>query len=79
MWESLGVARQVNLDLGKCYLTYCDLNGHRFVWVALYHPTRFWSSPNQTYFKNTVDPAIKEARRRALQLARASRRTRVTL
>ena len=70
LWDSLGVTRQVNLDLGLCYLTHCELNGHRFVWLALYHPTRFWSSPNQGYFKETVAPAIKEARRRALRLAR---------
>jgi hypothetical protein len=69
LWDSLGVTRQVELDVEKCYLTYCDLNGHRFVWVALYHPTRFWSTINQPYFKKTVGPAIKEARRRALKLA----------
>ncbi len=79
LWEALGVTEQVDLNLGKCYFTYCDLNGHQFVWVALYHPTRFWSSPHQTYFTDTVDPAIKEARRRALQRARASNRTRVAL
>jgi hypothetical protein len=28
-------------------LVSCDLNGDRFVWLALYHPTRFWSSINQ--------------------------------
>ena len=69
--DTLGVTHEVvDLGLEKCYLTYCDLNGHRFVWVALYHPTRFWSSPNQTYFKDTVTPAIKKARQRALKLAR---------
>jgi len=67
---TLKVTRDVRLGIEKCHLAYCDLNGHRFVWVALYHPTRFWSSPNQAYFKNTVSPAIKEARRRALRLAR---------
>ena len=70
--ETLGVTHEVDLSLAKCYLTYCELDGHRFVWVALYHPTRFWSSPNQTYFKNSVVPAIKEARLRALRLARAN-------
>ena len=72
LWEAFGVTRQVDLELGQCYLTYCDLDGHPFVWLALYHPTRFWSSSNQTYFKETVSPAIKEARRRALRLARSS-------
>jgi hypothetical protein len=70
LWDNLGVTRQVEVDMGLCYLTYCELNGHRFVWLALYHPTRFWSSPNQGYFRETVAPAIKEARRRALRLAR---------
>jgi len=68
--DALGVTHTVDLGLEKCYLSYCDLDGQRFVWLALYHPTRFWSSPNQTYFKETVAPAMKEARQRALRLAR---------
>jgi hypothetical protein len=72
LWETLGVTRQVDVDIPKCYLTYCQLDGRRFVWVALYHPTRFWSSPNQTYFKETVVPAINDARRRAVRLAKAN-------
>ena len=47
----------------------CDLDGNRFVWVALWHPTRFWSTINQRYFRETVVPAITAARKRALKLA----------
>ena len=67
--DSLGVTREIPLDLDKCYLAECELNGNRFVWVALYHPTRFWSTINQPYFKETVVPAITVARERALKLA----------
>lgn len=72
LWETLGVTCQIEVDIPKCYHTYCQLDGHPFVWVALYHPTRFWSSRNHTYFKETAAPAIKEARRRALRVARAN-------
>ena len=67
--DSLGVTREEPLNLDKCHLYECALNGNRFVWVALYHPTRFWSTINQFYFKETVVPAIKIARKRALKLA----------
>jgi len=70
LWDSLGVTHEVDLNLDGCHLTDCDLDGNRFVWVALKHPTRLWRSATQTYFVETVDPAISEARRRALALAR---------
>lgn len=70
LWEALNVTQEVDLDLDDCYLTYCDVNSNRFVWVALKHPSRLWRSATQPYFVATVDPAIKEARRRALALAR---------
>lgn len=69
LWDSLCVTRQANLNVPDCYLTDCNLNGNPFAWVALYHPTRFWSSINQPYFKETAVPAIRAARRRALRLA----------
>jgi hypothetical protein len=69
LWESLGVTHQVNLNLDHCVLTDCDLNGNRFVWVGLWHPTRNWSTINQPYFRDTVVPAITMARKRALKLA----------
>jgi hypothetical protein len=65
------VTHQVNLNVPDCYLTDCDLNGNRFVWVALYHPTRHWSTINRTMFQKTVVPAVTAARRRALKLAQA--------
>lgn len=70
LWDSFGVTHEVDLGLDDCHLAYCDINGNRFVWVALKHPTRLWRSATQTYFSETVEPAIKEARRRALVLAR---------
>ena len=41
------VTHQVNLTVPDGYLTDRDFNGNRFVWVALYHPTRNWSMINQ--------------------------------
>jgi hypothetical protein len=69
LWDSLGVTNQVNLNVDDCYLADCNLNGNPFAWVALYHPTRFWSTINQPYFQDTVVPAIKAARKRAMKLA----------
>lgn len=69
LWNTLGVTHQTKLDAPNCYLTDCRLNGNRFTWVALYHPTRNWSSIKQPYFKETVVPATTAARKRALELA----------
>jgi hypothetical protein len=69
LWESFGVTHPVDLNVADCYLADCDLNGNRFVWIALKHPTRLWRSINQSYFRETVVPAIKAARKRALKLA----------
>lgn len=70
LWESLGVTHQVNLNLDHCYLADCNLNGNRFVWVALWHPAHgHWSDIDQPYFNDPVVPAIKAARKRALKLA----------
>ena len=63
------VTHQVNLNVPKCYLADCDLNGNQFIWVALYHPTRNWSTINQPYFRDTVVPTLQPARKRALKLA----------
>jgi len=70
--DTLGVTHEVDLGPEKRYLTYCDLNGNRFVWVALYHPTRFWSTPNQSYFKDTA-PDSDSSQRPALRSAPAQR------
>jgi len=70
--DSFGDIHQINLNIPKCYLADCDLNGNRFVWVALYHPTRNWSTINQPYFRETVVPAITAARKRALKLAQTA-------
>ncbi len=65
---SFGVTRPMSTNLGT-NLARCDLNGNRFVWVALRHPTRNWSTIDRPYFRDTVVPAIREARKRALKLA----------
>jgi hypothetical protein len=49
-------------------LARCDLDGNQFIWVALRHPTRNWSSINQPYFRDTVVPTLQQARKRALKL-----------
>lgn len=68
--DSLGVTHEVDLGLDGCRLAYCDLDGDQFVWVALKHPTRLWNSATQPYFVDTVESAVKQARRRALILGR---------
>jgi hypothetical protein len=50
-------------------LARCDLDGYRFIWAALRHPTRNWSTINQPNFQETVVPTIQAARKRALKLA----------
>ena len=68
--ESLGDIHDVNLNLDHCVLADCDLNGDRFVWVALTHPAfGNWSNLNDREFRPIVVPAIKAARKRALKLA----------
>jgi len=66
---SFGVAHPMSTDLGT-NLARCDLDGNQFIWAALRHPTRNWSTINQPYFSETVVPAIKKARKRALKLAK---------
>jgi hypothetical protein len=66
--EKFSIDRRFRQDLADCYLADCHLNGHPFVWVALWHPTRFWSSIKQQYFEDTVVPAIGAARKRALKM-----------
>lgn len=46
---SLGVTNPITEHLASC-----DLDGNRFVWVSLRHPTRNWSSVNQPYLKIVV-------------------------
>src|SRR5215208_5327402 len=45
----------------------CDLDGNRFVWVSLRHPSRGnWQSLKCAYLHEVVVPAIKEGRKLAL-------------
>lgn len=64
---SFGVTYPMSTDLGT-NLARCDLDGNQFIWVALRHPTRNWSSINQPYFRDTVVPTLQQARKRALKL-----------
>ncbi len=54
-------------DLGA-NLARCDLDGNQFMWAALRHPTRNWSTINQPYFRDTLVPTLQPARKRALNL-----------
>jgi len=66
---NFGNVLPIKNNIDRCVLADCDLDGNRFVWVGLWHPTRFWSTINQRYFKETAVPAITVARKRALKLA----------
>jgi hypothetical protein len=67
--KNFGVTRTFGHNIPDCILADCNLNDNPFVWVGLWHPTRFWSTINQPYFRETARPAIKKARMRALKLA----------
>ncbi|GAA2438054.1 hypothetical protein GCM10009856_56390 [Mycolicibacterium llatzerense] len=43
----------------------CDLDGNKFVWASLRHPTLNWHSTKYPYFDEVVVPTILEARSRA--------------
>ena len=65
---SFGVTHPMSTNLGT-NLARCDLDGNQFIWAALRHPTRNWSTINQPYFRETVVPTLQQARKRALKLA----------
>jgi hypothetical protein len=67
--KNFAVDRRFREDLADCYLAECHLGDRQFVWVGLWHPTRFWSTINQAYFTETAVRAIKSGRTRALTLA----------
>ena len=58
---SLGITQPINEHVATC-----DLDGNRFAWVSLRHPTRNWSSVNQPYLKKVVAGAITQGREIAL-------------
>lgn len=60
---ALGVTRVLSPNLSEC-----ELNGNRFVWVSLHHPTRNWSALTHPYLHTTVIPTIEQARARVLAL-----------
>jgi hypothetical protein len=66
---NFGDLRPIKHKIDHCVLADCSLDGNRFVWAGLWHPTRFWSTINQRYFEETAAPAIKRARERALKLS----------
>jgi hypothetical protein len=54
LFSALGVTRSVAANVADC-----DLDGHRFVWVSLRHPSRGnWLSLKCTYLHEVVVPAI---------------------
>lgn len=62
LFSTLGVTRSVAANVAAC-----DLNGNRFVWVSLRHPSRGnWSSLKCTYLHEVVIPAITKGRELAL-------------
>lgn len=61
---SLGVKATLTPNLAEC-----NLQGNRFVWAQLHHPTRNWSALTHPYLHEVVVPTIKEARVRALAVA----------
>lgn len=61
---SLGVTVTVNPNLADC-----TLQGNRFTWVSLHHPTRNWSALSHPYLHEVVIPTINQARPRALARA----------
>ena len=50
-------------------LAVCELDGHRFVWAAFYHPTRNWHRLSLPYLSDTVVPTMTYARALALAVA----------
>jgi hypothetical protein len=58
---SLGITAAVNPNLADC-----TLQGNRFTWVSLHHPTRNWSALSHPYLREVVIPTINQARPRAL-------------
>lgn len=64
LWTTLGVKQVVGANV-----TACELNGNRFAWVALRHPSRGnWQSLRCAYLHDVVVPAITKGRAFALDL-----------
>jgi hypothetical protein len=56
--ENLGVTEWITKHVANC-----DLDGNRFVWVSLRHPSRGnWHSLNCDYLHEVVNPTITEGR-----------------
>jgi hypothetical protein len=59
---TLGVRKSITDDVATC-----DLDGNRFVWVSLRHPSRGnWHSLKCAYLHEVVVPAIRQGRELAL-------------
>lgn len=61
--SSLGVREPINENIAQC-----ELDGQRFVWSSLRHPTLNWHSTKYPYFDQVVRPTIAQARRLALEI-----------
>lgn len=60
---SLGVTEPHTANLATC-----QLDGHRFLWASLRHPTRSWHSLKHPYLHEVVVPTITSGRELALRL-----------
>lgn len=61
--SSLGVREPINENVALC-----ELDGQRFVWSSLRHPTLSWHSTKYPYFDEVVRPTIEKSRLLALEL-----------
>jgi hypothetical protein len=61
--SSLEVRKPINENVALC-----ELDGQRFVWSSLRHPTLSWHSTKYPYFDKVVRPTIMESRLLALEL-----------
>ena len=61
--SSLGVREPINENVSLC-----ELDGQRFVWSSLRHPTLSWHSTKYRYFDEVVRPTITKSRKLTLEL-----------
>jgi hypothetical protein len=55
------------LDHHSGHVFRATLDGHRFVWAAFNHPTRWWDRLGRPYLREAVEPELKRARKLALR------------
>lgn len=75
--QGVGVGRELGRALSvqqrlSAQVADVALNGRRFAWVDLRHPSRNWFSPTQPYAVETALPSLRAGRELALEIARAA-------